>query len=230
MSEHIRPNPSTVPRHRIDTGTELKHQPDARRDDDTVEYDLSPELIRELDARFEFLPTGFAVIGGAARQIAMEQLTGRQLSLRDEDIIFFEDMADAEDSGDAVLMDELSEQYMPEDYASGHGVGRSASIAEYMESRDLTINQLAVVRTQDSWRLHMSNQAALDLPRGVIRPTIAAHNNDYYLHDKLAIKAILLETVLQELDGIEEASIKGIDIRRYAKEYDINDFHIALGM
>lgn len=228
MSEHIQHHLSVIlPGARI--GAEAWRAPEVRRDD-TIERGVSPEITRQLDERFGRLPVGFGVIGGAARQIAMEQLTGRKLSLRDEDIAAFEDMADAETLANSTLMADLSETYMPDDYRFGHGVGRSASMAEYMGSRDFTVNQLAVVRTEGGWKLHMSEQALLDLPRGTIRPTTAVHSADWYLHDKLAIKAVLLETVLRELDGVETASIKGIDMRRYAKEHGANDFHIALGM
>ncbi|MGB4761846.1 MAG: hypothetical protein WBP12_00650 [Candidatus Saccharimonas sp.] len=194
-----------------------------------IEYALPSYLSRRLDETYSQLPEGYGLIGGAARQIAFDLLTNRDVRVRDLDIAAFHDIAREKDIADDVRS-RLSYELMPEDYAYGHGIRVEPSMAEYMASRDFTINQLAAVRRNADWRLYMTDQAQIDLPRGVIRPTVNEHNQDWHLGDKLAVKAVLLETVLRTVDDVEGAAITGIDMRRYAKEHGAEDFHLALGL
>ncbi len=204
---------------------------------DWVAYQLSGDVAERLKEQYKDLPVGAALIGGAARQVAFARLIGAKVGLRDVDVTVFSDMTDG-DLPDDDKLEELSMQFMPDDFAFGHGIEIEES-AEYFKSRDFTINQLAVVKNSQGWRLLMTMQAMLDLPRGAIRPTIAVHrkgtrgsndsDDNYYLDDKLAIKALLLKEVLIA-DGIATASIESINMHRYTKEYYFSPFHVGLGM
>lgn len=191
--------------------------------------ELDMHLSDFLETAYANVPVGFALIGGAARDIAFGQLRDMDgLKVRDVDIVDFESQL-LESNERSDVYRKLSAKYMPDDYAHGHGVKREDP-GQYFTSRDFTINQVAVVRGEEGWQLRMTQQAVVDTENSIIRPTIAEHDTKqgYELYDKLAIKAVLLEQVLQT-EGLEP-SIRGIDMKRYARERGANLFHIGLGI
>lgn len=109
------------------------------------------------------LPDGCAVIGGAARSLAFS-LINRNLKspipIRDIDVAYFIDEIDQDDA------DIWAEKFSPDDYAHGHGAQPIEDIDEYMDSRDLTMNQ---VLYKDG-KLFASRKAIRDIYHGVINP------------------------------------------------------------
>jgi hypothetical protein len=173
------------------------------------------------------LPPGYALIGGAARSIATEVLTGQTIPVRDIDVAAF-----TEYHPDLSLSHEVSERLMPDDYTFGHGV-QVSSLPDYFASRDFTMNEVAVVDGQ----LLTTDQARYDLSHNVIRPTAHEHNpdQDWHLSPKLAIKAVLLQAMLEQSTG-RQATVEGVDLTNYRCDLTDSDedawtrpFFVALG-
>ncbi len=174
------------------------------------------------------LPPGYALIGGAARSIATEALTGVITPVRDVDVAAF-----AEYNPDLSRSHEVSERLMPEDYTFGHGVQVVSSLAGYFSSRDFTMNEVAVVDGQ----LLATGQASYDLSHNIIRPTAYEHNpdQDWRLSSKLAIKAVLLQAMLEQSTG-RQATVEGVDLGDYrcdltdgSQSVWMRSFFVALG-
>jgi hypothetical protein len=173
------------------------------------------------------LPPGYALIGGAARSVATEMLTGQEVPVRDIDVAAF-----TEYGPDLSLASEVSERLMPDDYTFGHGV-QASQLSDYFGSRDFTMNEVAVVDGQ----LLVSEQAQYDLRHNIIRPTIYEHNpdQDWHLSPKLAVKTVLLQAMLEQSTG-KEVTIAGVDLTSYRCDLRNNDgetwmrpFFVALG-
>jgi hypothetical protein len=173
------------------------------------------------------LPSGYALIGGGARSIATEVLTGRVVPVRDIDVAAF-----SEYQPDLSLSDEVSKRLMPGDYAFGHGV-QVLNLPYYFESRDFTMNEIAVV----DGRLLVSSQARHDLMNNIIRPTIFEHNpdQDWHLSSRLAVKSVLLQSMLEQSTG-QPATVEDVDLSGYRCDLTDNDeeawvrpFFVALG-
>lgn len=170
------------------------------------------------------LPAGYGLIGGAARDLLAAQVTGKNLPVRDIDVAAFTELGP-----DTSLADGVAARLMPDDRAFGHGV-QIRPLAGYFDSRDFTINQVAVV----NGRLLATTEAANDMAAGVIRPTQFEHDPEagVYISDRLAIKAAVLQCVLaKELGG---SHIEGFDPRDFAAPDQDNwapasPFHVALG-
>ena len=113
--------------------------------------------------RFPFLhdlPQGIAVMGGVARSIAREMLTGDLEPIRDIDLVNIT----THQGKTPISIDELialSEKHMPEDFAFGHGI-RDESFDHYFQTRDFTINQSLVLNNH----LYVSEIAQNDFIRG----------------------------------------------------------------
>lgn len=156
------------------------------------------------------LPQGVGIIGGAARSIALRLLTGEYMPVRDVDLTFFEGCGPELSYEEA---DELSREYMPDDYEYGYGVG-TESLDDYFDTRDFTVNEVAVINGE----VLMTEEAKLALINKIIKPS--CDEGDF--NEKLSIKALLFQAVFQEEYGA--GSIKGeLDSR-------ISPFFIALGL
>ncbi len=165
------------------------------------------------------LPEGYALAGGAARN-CLEALVHPDVTIpspRDVDLAYW----GKSDGFDGRVADELARRFSPRDFAYGHGVGVIGGLAEYMNNRDFTINQ--VLSTGDA--IYATTQAVRDMEQYRIRPTVFEHGRDYPLGDKLALKAVRLLAEYRA-GGVEEADIYGIDLRR--RHNDIRDFWHAL--
>lgn len=185
-----------------------------------------PDSTRDWISGLE-LPPGYALIGGAARSVATEMLTGQDVPVRDVDVAAF-----TEYSPDLSLASEVSERLMPDDYTFGHGV-QSSNLPDYFASRDFTMNEVAVVDGQ----LLISSQARHDLTRNIIRPTTHEHNpdQDWHLSPKLAVKAVLLQTMLEQATG-KQATVEDVNLTGYRCDLKTDDeetwmrpFFVALG-
>lgn len=190
---------------------------------------LPQELQAEFDAFSEEhgdIPEGIGFIGGMARRTAFKVLRGADVGVRDVDAVAFPEL------GPELSFEEKnrwSAELMPDDYAHGHGIKSEESIAAYFDSRDITMNQVLVAREGGKWGLYYSAQAAIDIRQGAIRPTIMEYNDNRYFGQKLIVKSILLEQVLQR-DGISDAHIAGIDLRRTIGDDGLSNFMVSLGL
>ena len=218
MSEHLASDQSEMTKPAVDV-VDLVTGPDIRR------LEVGPSAQDRV--RLLALPRGYGLVGGAARDVAIEVLTGDRLPPRDIDVVAFSELnPDISDD----CLDSISRRLMPDDYAFGHGV-QVERLADYFQTRDFTLNEVAVIDGE----LLASAAAVDDLKDRVIRPTAFVHDPDSgrELDYKLAIKAVVLECVMKrELGG---AQIKGFDLGDYAY-HELNSeirpeqpFFVALG-
>lgn len=105
---------------------EEQHYGEERTDFDEEKLTLQEiPLPAEILERYSFLselPHGIAVMGGVARSIAREIITGEREPIRDIDLVNITDEEGNSEVDDDTL-DELSRKFMPDDYTFGHGVG-----------------------------------------------------------------------------------------------------------
>jgi hypothetical protein len=179
------------------------------------------ELPKELKERYKFLedlPHGVAVMGGVARSIAREIITGEAEPIRDIDLVNIV----SEEGGeiDPEMRDELSKKYMPDDYAFGHGMGRD-TFENYFKTRDFTINQCLVM----DGKLIVSNLAYNDFKENIIRPTFYEQRWDGdTTRSRIFLKALMMRSVLSQVtDSIPLVE----DIN---EPYEIRRFDVALAL
>lgn len=154
-------------------------------------------LPSEIIERYNFLsdlPHGIAVMGGIARSIAREIITGDREPIRDIDLVnIVDDEGNSEVDDDT--LDELSREYMPDDYAFGHGI-RNDTIEHYFRTRDFTINQSLIM----DGKLIVSNLAYNDFQENIIRPTYFEHPYDGDdVSSRLFLKALMMRSVLSQI-------------------------------
>lgn len=154
------------------------------------------------------LPVGYGFTGGAARAVALYTLFGEEASIRDIDVEAFTDCG-----ADLSLAGSVSAQYMPDDYAFGHGA-EGVRLAEYFESRDFTVNEVAVV----GGMVLLTAKAYADLrdKRICLSDYEASGNNP-----KLAMKSLLFETVFESEFGT---------CTNDCGAYGVPAFFVALGL
>lgn len=171
---------------------------------------LTPELIKRANLGFDIdeLPTGYGFIGGAARNLldAAVHPLDKIPKPRDVDIMYG---ANSRGFYDGQQARSLAERFAPRDAAHGHGVQVIDDVADYMKTRDFTINQVMVVGDG----LWTTDQAVMDMQHYIIRPTVHEHNERFSLGVNLALKAIRLWAEFK-VDGIDIVSIKGINLQR----------------
>lgn len=152
-----------------------------------------PEAITK---RYEFLtklPKNVAVMGGMARSIAREIITGDREPIRDIDLVNILG-SDGESYNDWKTLDSLAAEYMPDDYAFGHGI-QSETLERYFGTRDFTINEALVM----NGALVVSSQAYDDLQENIIRPTeYEQPDSRRPASGRLALRALTMQTVLRE--------------------------------
>jgi hypothetical protein len=159
----------------------------------------------------EELPEGYAYMGGVVRSILLRELgIHDSIQPRDLDIVRV--------GNDDSLDDELSEKYMPDDHAQGHGIKQIEK--NYFESRDFTINESLVYQG----KVYTTKECLLDMVRGIIRFTdnVKEGNKEYGYDKKLMAKGLRLAAEFTE---------KGINAEVENESYDsehIDDFHMAL--
>lgn len=152
---------------------------------------------KELMERYAFLselPHGVAVMGGVARSVAREIITGEREPIRDIDLVNIVDEA-GNSEVDEPMLDELSRKYMPDDYAFGHGI-KNDTLENYFKSRDFTINQSLIM----DGKLIVSDLAYDDFEENIIRPTYFEHP---YAGDevssRLFLKALMMRDVVSQI-------------------------------
>lgn len=180
------------------------------------EFDVEPEVLERLG--LPELPDGYGLIGGAARAVALRVLFDETSPIRDIDIAAFEDL-----KPDLELAMQLAEEYMPDDLTYGHGV-QEVNLEEYFKSRDLTINELAVV----DGKLRISKQCFDDLRDKVVRPSkFEQYEEDgkIFVGPKTATKCLLMQSVFETHFGKSE--LADVDDVSFT---EVSDFYIALGL
>lgn len=154
-------------------------------------------LPAEILERYSFLselPHGVAVMGGVARSIAREIITGEREPIRDIDLINITD-EDGNSEVDYDTLDELSRKFMPDDYTFDHGV-RNDALDHYFRTRDFTVNQSLI---KDS-KLIVSNFAYNDFQENIIRPTYFEHPYDGdNISSRLFLKALMMRSVFSQI-------------------------------
>ncbi len=180
-----------------------------------VEY-LNEEIIKLSIGEAPLdLPEGYVIKGGLAR-LTLERALGIQSPEEVRDI----DLCYVGENEDRSVSNALAQEYCPEDFSHGYGVESLED--DYFQSRDFTINEVLVYGEN----ILTTRQCLLDTMRGIIRFTDyekdLADNNNRYVNDKLASKALRLIAQRRGFDGYSFA-----DEDFFGDSY-INDFHMAL--
>lgn len=155
-----------------------------------------PEYILERYSFIKDLPLGIAVMGGTARSIAREIITGEREPIRDIDLVNIL-RPDGTSLNDYATINVLSLKYMPDDYQFGHGI-QSETMKHYFDSRDFTINQCLIY----DGKLIVSNFAYNDFEENIIRPTYYEHRfSRYKLGSRMFLKALLMRSVISRISS-----------------------------
>ena len=175
-------------------------------------------LPTEILERYSFLselPHGVAVMGGVARSIARETITGEREPIRDIDLVNITD-EDGNSEVDRDTLDALSQKFMPDDYTFGHGVENDA-LDHYFKTRDFTINQSLIM----DGKLIISDYAYNDFQENIIRPTYFEHPYDGdEISSRLFLKALMMRGVLSQIsDSIP--LIEDMERPEYISSFDI---------
>ena len=198
---------------------EEQHYGEERADFDEEKLVLQEmSLPAEILERYSFLselPHGVAVMGGVARSIAREIITGEREPTRDIDLVNIVD-EEGNSEADHDTLDALSRKFMPNDYAFGHGI-KNDTLDHYFKTRDFTINQSLI---KDD-KLIISDFAYNDLQENIIRPTYFEHpygGDD--VGSRLFLKALMMRSVLSQIsDSIP--LIEDMERPEYIDSFDV---------
>lgn len=179
---------------------EEQHYGEERADFDEEKLTLQEiPLPKEILERYSFLgelPHGVAVMGGVARSIAREIITGEREPIRDIDLVNITD-EEGNSEVDYETIDALSRKYMPDDYTFGHGVVND-TLDHYFKTRDFTVNQ-SLIR---DGKLIISDFAYNDFQENIIRPTYFEYPYDGDdVSSRLFLKALMMRSVLSQISG-----------------------------
>lgn len=177
-----------------------------------------PAKILERYSFLSELPHGVAVMGGVARSIAREIITGEREPIRDIDLINITN-EEGNSEVDYHTLDELSRKFMPDDYTFGHSVGND-TLDHYFRTRDFTVNQSLI----KDGKLIVSNFAYNDFQENIIRPTYFEHPYDGDdISSRLFLKALMMRSVLSQIsDSIP--LIEDMEQPEYIGSFDITLF------
>ncbi len=156
-------------------------------------FEIFP-LPGEIIAQYPFLnelPHNVGVMGGMARSIAREIIAGDKEPIRDIDLVYIEN---DEDEPDWQVLEDLSQKYMPDDHAYGHGM-QTERLGDYFSSRDLTVNECLILNRA----LVVSNFAYNDLQENIIRPTYYEKKyKTWNSRGRNAMRALAMQAALME--------------------------------
>ena len=174
-----------------------------------------PAKILERYSFLSELPHGVAVMGGVARSIAREIITGEREPIRDIDLINITD-EEGNSEVDYNTLDELSRKFMPDDYTFDHGIGND-TLDHYFRTRDFTVNQSLI----KDGKLIVSDFAYNDFQENIIRPTFFEHPYDGDdISSRLFLKALMMRSVLSQIsDSIP--LIEDVKQPEYVGSFDI---------
>lgn len=151
------------------------------------------------------LPWPYGIKGGGAR-LALERLLQRERSAdvpRDLDLVRF----GSSKGGSALTKrdEQMARRFMAEDWQHGHGVEVAPSIEAFLQTRDLTVNEVVLL----SGQIICSVRCIQDCLRGTIQPT--AHLTKKGVTGATALKGARLVATRRvagrpgELCGFDEA-------------------------
>ncbi|MBR3353364.1 hypothetical protein IKG49_02110 [Candidatus Saccharibacteria bacterium] len=177
---------------------EEQHYGEERADFDEEKLTLQEiPLPAEILERYSFLselPHGVAVMGGVARSIAREIITGEREPIRDIDLVNITD-EEGNSEVDYDTLDALSRKFMPDDYTFGHGI-ENDTVDRYFKTRDFTVNQSLI----KDGKLIISDFAYNDFQENIIRPTYFEHPYDGDdISSRLFLKALMMRSVLSQI-------------------------------
>ena len=192
--------------------------------EERIDFDEEKLVLREIPLPTEILecysflndlPHGVAVMGGIARSIAREMITGEREPIRDIDLVNILD-EEGNSENDHETLDMLSRKYMPDDDLFGHSI-RDETLEHYFDSRDFTINQSLIM----DGKLIFSNFAYNDFQENIIRPTYFEHPYDGEdIGSRLFLKAIMMRSVISQIsDSIP--LIEDMQPPHHVKSFDI---------
>ena len=194
-----------------------------------------PQEIKDLSpiySQIDKMPKGCAVIGGAARSLAFMMINPKNRELipaRDVDVAYFEDEISQEEA------DAYAEYFSPDDFSHDHGAQEISNIEEYMNTRDFTMNQVIY----KDGRLIASRAAIRDIYKGIINPCDDRYGEDdwgywdenNYISTRLALKAVLQQTVLKEYIDDIKINDKIRNDQFYIDDFSpYNGFELALAI
>lgn len=180
------------------------------------ELDIPQNIIERYQVLSD-LPQGVCVMGGMARSIAREVITGDVEPVRDIDLVNIVD-EEGKSLVDNDKLDELAREYMPDDYAFGYGI-KNEKLTNYFGTRDFTINQCLI---RDG-KLLVTRQAYDDFQENIIRPTKHELRNEGGLSSRILMKALMLKVVITEITS-SVVTLEDIDL-----DFDrVRKFDVAL--
>jgi len=109
------------------------------------------------------LPDGYAYKGGAARALLLRNtLVDVSATARDLDVVRI-----SEWNKKSELDEEVTNEFMPDDAAHGHGVEIIDDLDKYFNTRDFTMNEVLATESE----IYVTKQGLLDCLRRIIRVT-----------------------------------------------------------
>lgn len=148
------------------------------------------EILEEYD--LPELPESLAIMGGTARSVARQVVAGDMEPVRDLDLVYIPELSDSDDKLSDAELDDLSKEYMPDDYMYGRGI-QTEELENYFLTRDFTMNQCLIY--QD--KLMLTRAAYDDLQENIIRPSYDTQPNaETPISEKLFLKALMMKAML----------------------------------
>lgn len=148
------------------------------------------EILEEYD--LPELPESLAIMGGTARSVARRIVAGDTEPVRDLDLVYIPELSDSDAKLSSAELDDLSKEYMPDDYMYGRGI-QTEELENYFLTRDFTMNQCLIY--QD--KLMLTRAAYDDLQENIIRPSYDTQPNiETPISEKLFLKALMMKAML----------------------------------
>lgn len=148
------------------------------------------EILEEYD--LPELPEGLAIMGGTARSVARRIVTDDTEPVRDLDLVYIPELGDSDAKLSSAELDDLSKEYMPDNYMYGHGI-QTEELENYFLTRDFTMNQCLIY--QD--KIMLTRAARDDLRENIIRPSYDTQPNaETPISEKLFLKALMMKAML----------------------------------
>ncbi len=148
------------------------------------------EILEEYD--LPELPESLAIMGGTARSVARRIVAGDTELVRDLDLVYIPELGDDDTKLSSAELDDLSKEYMPDDYMYGRGI-QTEELENYFLTRDFTMNQCLIY--QD--KLMLTRAAYDDLQENIIRPSYDTQPNaETPISERLFLKALMMKAML----------------------------------
>ncbi len=166
------------------------------------------------------LPEGYGYKGGAARALLLRSLGINPLyQPRDIDIVRL-----AKNQAYEGADDEISKEFMPDDYKNGHGAEPIKDFDDYFAKRDLTINE--VLATDE--KIYATTDCIFDNIRHILRITKFEKYN-YDSSGRIGPKMLskILRFYAEAIERYDDASIENVEEWQFNASF-ISPFWLAL--